>query len=157
MNRVSKTLAVLTVVTLGVWGCARNNGEVGQAERAQALENKCKKLEGDYRSVVTVRDDLRKQLSDLREDRDHLQKDLEVQQTLARDRQALAKERDDLVQHLGARTTERDAAQTQLEQVRKGLRSLLGQAEASTTNSSTTTSTSTAAPPIATVSENAPQ
>jgi uncharacterized coiled-coil DUF342 family protein len=156
MNRVSKTLAVLTVVTLGVWGCARNGGEA-QAEHTQALENKCKKLEGDYKSVVTVRDDLRKQLSDLREEREHLQKDLEVQQALARDRQALAKERDDLVQNLGARTTERDAAQTQLEQVRKGLRSLLGQAEANTTGSNTSTSTGTPAPPISTVSENAPQ
>ncbi len=155
MNRVTKTLAVLTVVTLGVWGCARNGGEA-QAERALALENKCKKLEGDYRSVVTVRDDLRKQLSDLREDRDHLQKDLEAQQALARDRQALAKERDELVQTLGSRTTERDAAQAQLDQVRKGLRSLLGQAEANITNS-TTTSISTPPPPISTVSENTPQ
>jgi uncharacterized coiled-coil DUF342 family protein len=153
MNRVSKTLAVLTVVSLGVWGCARNGGEA-QAEHAQALENKCKKLEGDYKSVVTVRDDLRKQLSELREERDHLQKDLEVQQALAKDRQALAKERDELVQNLGARTIERDVAQTQLEQVRKGLRNLLGQAEASTPSS---TSTSVPAPPISTAVESAPQ
>jgi uncharacterized coiled-coil DUF342 family protein len=129
MTRTGKTLAVIVVSALGLWGCAQGSGN-DSAERVKALENQCAKLESDCKSAVTARDRLRQQVTDLEAERDKLRKDVEAQTALAKDRQALARERDELVQQVGARTTERDAAQGQLDQVRKGLRNLLGQTEA---------------------------
>ncbi len=124
MSRGSKALTVVVVAALGLWGCAQGtNGE--SAERVRQLENECKVLKEDYRSVAGARDRLRQQVADLEAERAQLQK-------AAEEKQALSKERDDLAQQVSARTTERDAVQGQLDQVRKGLRSLLGQAEAST-------------------------
>lgn len=124
MSRGSKALTVVVVAALGLWGCAQGtNGE--SAERVRQLENECKVLKEDYRSVAGARDRLRQQVADLEAERAQLQK-------AAEEKQALSKERDDLAQQVSARTTERDAVQGQLDQVRKGLRSLLGQAEEST-------------------------
>ena len=129
MTRASKALAVMVVAALGLWGCGRQ-GNANNAERVRTLENKCAKLEADYQAVAAARDALRKRLAAAEEERQRLQQDLEIQQALAKERQQLARERDDLAQLVSARTGERDAAQAQLEQVRKGLRSLLGQADA---------------------------
>src|SRR5579885_2588531 len=118
MSRGSKALTVVVVAALGLWGCAQGtNGE--SAERVRQLENECKVLKEDYRSVAGARDRLRQQVADLEAERAQLQK-------AAEEKQALSKERDDLAQQVSARTTERDAVQGQLDQVRKGLRSLLG-------------------------------
>jgi hypothetical protein len=129
MTRASKALTVVVVAALGLWGCAQGS-DGNTAERVRQLENDCARLKEDYRAVAGARDRLRQQVSELEGERAQLQKDVEAQQALAKDRQALARERDELVQQVGARTTERDAAQGQLDQVRKGLRSLLGQTEA---------------------------
>jgi uncharacterized coiled-coil DUF342 family protein len=128
MNRAGKALAVMVVAVLGVWGCAQGNS--GNADRLRSLENRCAKLEEDYRAVTAARDGLRKKVAALEEERTRIQQDLEAQQALARDRQTLVKERDELLQQVTTRTNERDVVQTQLEQVRKGLRNLLGQADA---------------------------
>jgi uncharacterized coiled-coil DUF342 family protein len=122
MTRAGKALTVVIVASLGLWGCAQGaNGE--SAERIHQLENDCTRLKEDYRAVAGARDRLRQQVADLEGERERIQKDLETLR-------AVAKERDELVQQVGARTTERDAVQGQLDQVRKGLRNLLGQAEA---------------------------
>ena len=146
MTRGSKALTVVVVAALGLWGCAQgSNGD--SAERVRQLENDCTRLKEDYRSVAGARDRLRQQVADLEGERERLQKDLEVQQALAKEKAALAKERDELVQQVGARTTERDAIQGQLDQVRKGLRSLLGQTEAA--GGVTPAPAGSAAPPAA--------
>ncbi len=122
MTRSHKALTVVLVAALGLWGCAQgSNGD--SAERVRQLENDCTRLKDDYRSVAGARDRLRQQVADLESERDKLQKEVET-------KLALAKERDDLLQQVSTRTTERDAVQGQLDQVRKGLRSLLGQTEA---------------------------
>jgi uncharacterized coiled-coil DUF342 family protein len=122
MTQGNKALTVVVVAALGIWGCAQGtNGE--NAERIRQLENECKVLKDDYRAVAGARDRLRQQVGELEGEKSQLQK-------VAEEKVALAKERDELVHQVSARTTERDAVQGQLDQVRKGLRSLLGQAEA---------------------------
>jgi uncharacterized coiled-coil DUF342 family protein len=128
MNQASKVLVVALVAAFGLWGCAQGNGT--QAERIKSMENKVAKLEEDYKAVTIARDTLRKKLTTLEEERAKMQQDLDAHKVLAQERETIVKERDDLVKTLGARTTERDTIQTQLEQVRKGLRNLLGQTEA---------------------------
>ncbi len=129
MSRAAKTLTVVLVAALGLWGCAQgSNGD--SAERIRQLENECKVAKDDYRAVAGARDRLRQQVADLEAERAQLQKDSEAHQALAKEHQAMTKERDELIQQVSARTTERDAATGQLDQVRKGLRSLLGQTEA---------------------------
>jgi septal ring factor EnvC (AmiA/AmiB activator) len=129
MSRAGKALTVVVVAALGIWGCAQGtNGD--NAERIRQLENECKVAKEDYRAVAGARDRLRQQVAELEAQRAEMQKEAEAHQTLAKEHQALTKERDELVQQVGARTTERDAVQGQLDQVRKGLRNLLGQTEA---------------------------
>src|SRR5262245_43124173 len=131
MTRANKALAVLVISSIGLWGCAQGpaNGP-GAAERIRALENKNAKLEDDFRAAVAVRDQLRKKLSAAEEQRTQLGQEVEQLKPVAR-------ERDDLKQ-------ERDLIQTQLEQLRKGMRSLLGQAESASGGATTQPVTSTA-------------
>ena len=124
MTRANKALAVLLVAAMGLWGCAQgpSNGPTA-AERIKSLENKCNKLDDDYRAVATVRDQLRSKVSDLEEQRTKLRKELDAQL-------ALLKDHEEIKQQLAARTQERDNLQNQFEAFRKGIRNLLGQAEA---------------------------
>jgi uncharacterized coiled-coil DUF342 family protein len=135
MNRAGKLLTVLLVAILGAWGCAKgpaNSG--GQTERIHNLENKCSKLEEDYRGVASARDDARKKTTALEEENKRLQKQLDSQKSeLQKERDAekqLAKEREDLRQQIDSRTTERDALQFRCDRMKKGLQNLLGQDEA---------------------------
>jgi uncharacterized coiled-coil DUF342 family protein len=115
MTRGSKALIVLIVAALGAWGCARGpaNQQSSQAERIKALETKCGKLEEDYRSAATARDQARKRLAAVEEERD-----------------LLVKDRDDLHKQVEQRTGERDLMQTRCDRLRKGLQSLIGQDDA---------------------------
>src|SRR5713101_4755431 len=92
-------LTVLVVATLGVWGCSQGNSGT-QAERIRALEARCAKLEDDYRTAATVRDQARKKAATLEEERAQLQKDLEAQTKQLQAEQEAAKlvvkERDEL-------------------------------------------------------------
>jgi uncharacterized coiled-coil DUF342 family protein len=132
MNRASKALVVMVVAALGLWGCAQG-GNTSNAERIRALENKCAKLEDDYKAVAVARDGLRKRLTSLEEEQTRLQQEVDAHQPLLKERETLLKEKDELTQQVNTRTTERDSVQNQLEQVRKGLRNLLGQADAAMT------------------------
>src|SRR5262249_61771706 len=91
----------------------------------RALESKCAKLEDDYRAVASARDQFRKKLALVEDERNELRKEVELFQTVV-------KERDELRTQLAARIGERDQLQSQFDQLRKGIRSLLGQAEAMT-------------------------
>jgi predicted nucleic acid-binding Zn-ribbon protein len=118
MSRAQKALSVLVVACLGLWGCAQGaaNGHAS-AQRMRALETKIAKLETDFRSVVSDRDQLRKLLVSTEQERDKLR--------------ASARECDQLRQLLTVRTGERDSVQNQFDQFRKEIRTLLGRAEAS--------------------------
>jgi chromosome segregation ATPase len=118
MARANKALVVLVVAVLGLWGCAQRPAPVG-LERLKSLEAKISKLEDDYKAAASARDQARKKLADAEEQRTKLQQDLEQQ----------AKEREDLKGQVTARTAERDSLQGQFESFRKGVRSLLNQAD----------------------------
>jgi septal ring factor EnvC (AmiA/AmiB activator) len=126
MSRAQKALSVLVVACLGLWGCAQGaaNGHAS-AQRMRALETKLAKLETDFRTVATDRDQLRKQLTVTEQDRDKLR--------------ASAKQCDELRQELTARTSERDSVQNQFEQFRKDIRNLLGRVDAAASNTPTVT------------------
>jgi septal ring factor EnvC (AmiA/AmiB activator) len=124
MSRAQRALSVLVVACFGLWGCAQGaaNGHAN-TERIRGLESKIAKLEDNVRAAVAVREQLRKQLAAGEHERSGLSQQVEGLQ-------AAAKERDQLRQELASRTGERDGLQNQLDQLRKGIRTLLGQAEA---------------------------
>jgi outer membrane murein-binding lipoprotein Lpp len=142
MTRANKALVILVVAALGLWGCAQGPAHSGaNAERVKTLEGKVAKLEEDSKALTSARDQVRKKLAESEELRIKVQQELEQQQA------ALTKERDELRNQLTVRTTERDQAQTQFEQFRKGVRSLLLEAD-------TAAATSGSAPPTASANEN---
>jgi septal ring factor EnvC (AmiA/AmiB activator) len=137
MSRAQKSLSVLVVACLGLWGCAQGatNGHAS-AERVRALEAKLAKFEDDLRAAGGVRDQLRKQVASIEQEKSQLAQQLEQLQ-------AAVKERDELRQQLTLRTSERDSIQSQFEQFRNGIKSLLGQIESpGTLNSPVVSSTS---------------
>jgi hypothetical protein len=140
MARANKALVVLVVAALGLWGCSQRPAPNG-LERIKALEGKLGKMEDDYKAVATARDQARKKLAEAEELRLKLQQEADQQQ------QTLTKERDDLKQQVTARTTERDTLQTQFETFRKGVRSLLHQAD---------TAAAVATPPVLSATDATP-
>jgi uncharacterized coiled-coil DUF342 family protein len=115
MTRANKALVVMVLTSLGLWGCAQEQNHGSTNARIRALESKNAKLEEDFRAVVAIRDQIRKKLLTAEQQADKVQ--------------ALARERDDLRQLVNTRTGERDSLQAQFDQLRKGIRNLLGQAE----------------------------
>ena len=95
-----------------------------ETERERLLEARALKLEDDFRSAASARDQLRKKLAAAEEQ--HRKTRTELEQQL----QTLTRERDELRQQLTLRTCERDALASQYEQFRKNIRELLGQADA---------------------------
>jgi len=119
-------LIVIVVATLGLWGCAqgKNKPTANNEDRIKALEARCTRLENDYRTVAAARDKAQKLLIEADRERVRLQQELEASKVIVQ-------ERDDLKLQLASRTAERDAAQTHFEELRKGIRSLLGRVESS--------------------------
>src|SRR5260370_34215417 len=113
MTRARKALAILVVSTLGLWGCAKGPAGSSAQERLKALESKVNKLQKDLTAAESTGEQLRKKLAD-------------AEERFAK----MTKERDDLQGRLTERTRERDSLQVQFDQFRKGIRDLLGQAEA---------------------------
>lgn len=143
MRQASKALAILLVSSLGLWGCAQGPAtKAASLERLRALEAKNSKLEDDLRSALAVRDQLKRRLAALEEQRDQLQGQLESLRNAAR-------ERDLARQELNARTNERDHLQGQLDLLRKGIRDLLGQTEAAGQESKVT--------PVTTATKESPE
>jgi septal ring factor EnvC (AmiA/AmiB activator) len=137
MSGVNKALVVALIAALGLWGCAKGpaNG-AATAERVRALETKVTKLEEDFRAAAAARDGFRQRLAVVEGERTQLRR--EVAQIVA--------ERDELRKQIAARTTERDTLQVQYDQIRKGIKDLLGQAEA--TSSGPITQPVTSAVPV---------
>jgi chromosome segregation ATPase len=125
MTRARKALVITMVAALGVWGCAKapSGGNAG-AEKLKTLEAKNAKLEEDCHAALAARDQLRKRVDALEQQRTQSERQLDQLQVVA-------KERDGLRQQVESRTGERDALQAQFDQFRKGIRNLLGQADAS--------------------------
>lgn len=124
MSSAKSALIALIVAILGIWGCARNPGGASDADRIRSLEARSVKLEDDFRSAASARDQVRKKLAAAEEQQRKTRDELEQQI------QAVTKEREELRQQLALRTSERDAMAGQYEQFRKNLHDLLGQAEA---------------------------
>lgn len=136
MTQSGKVLIVFVIAAMGLWGCAQGPGGGISAERIRALEAKVAKLEDDFRTAVTARDQLKKKLASVEDEKEKLTKQVEELQLVVR-------ERDELKQQLAVRTSERDNVQVQFEQLRKGIKTLLGQAESA---SQIPVTTSTQAP-----------
>lgn len=114
MKRILNTFAVI-VALAGLWGCAQGPS-AAQVERLKALESKAARLEADFRTAATARDQFRQSLTQAE---DQIQK-----------LQLVVKERDELQVALKVKTSERDQVSAQYESFRKTIRDLVGQAEA---------------------------
>jgi len=124
MTRAKLALIVLTLSLVGAWGCSSSQTPgPSSADRLKALEVKNAKLEDDFRAVAAARDQMRRKLAAAEEQQQQLQKHIDEMQTVTR-------ERDELRTLLTQRTVERDNLVNQYDQFRKGLRELLGQADA---------------------------
>ena len=126
MSRSSKILGFLFVTFLGAYGCAKAPGSASTESNA-ATTAKIQRLEDDYRSAITARDQFRRDLATNEEQNAKAKKDLEQQ--LEQTRAAAAAERDMLKAEVKTRTGERDALQSQYETFRKTLRDMLGSAD----------------------------
>jgi chromosome segregation ATPase len=128
MSRSHKALTIIVVATLGLWGCAQGKGRsnASHEERIKSLEAKVARLEGECHSLTVERDRAQKKVAELDRERERLLREVD---RLA----AVVRERDDLKVLVATRTAERNAYQTQFEELRKGIRSLLGRAESALT------------------------
>jgi len=126
MTRSHKALIVIVVATLGLWGCAQGKSKpsANNEDRIKSLEARCARLENDYRTVSTARDKAQKLLIEADRERLRLQQEVDAGKLVAQ-------ERDDLKLQVASRTAERDAAQTHFDELRKGIRSVLGRVESS--------------------------
>ena len=124
MTRSHKALTVIVVATLGLWGCAQGKSKptANSDERIKSLEARCENLENDNHKVTTARDKAQKLLVEADRERLRLLQEVETLK-------AVAQERDELKLQVASRTAERDAIQTHFEELRKGIRSLLGRVE----------------------------
>jgi outer membrane murein-binding lipoprotein Lpp len=118
MTCTKKALIVLVLTTLtGLWGCSQNGTHNSGSARLRELEAKTARLEDDYRTAVTARDQARKKVNLLEEQRAQLVLQVE---TLER----VVKERDELKLVLANRTAERDGLQSNLLQFSRDLQNL---------------------------------
>jgi len=126
MTRAHKSLVVMVVVLVGIWGCSQGDNKAVSSrnlDRIKALEAKCGSLEQECQAALADRDQLKQRLADLEKERARLVNEVETGK-------AVARERDDLKALVTTRTTERDTYQGQLEELRKGIRSLLSRVDA---------------------------
>jgi chromosome segregation ATPase len=123
-------LLILIVVTIGVWGCARQAGNSPGLARLRDLETRNAKLEEDYKVLQAQRDQERRAAAALTKKCNALTAELEQLRTVAQ-------ERDDLQKQIAALTTERNAVQTSLTQFTKELNQLLGRMQSTASNNAT--------------------
>jgi outer membrane murein-binding lipoprotein Lpp len=124
MSRDHKALMVVVVAALGLWGCAQGNSKpvASSEERVKALEARYDSLEKKCKAVLADRERAETRVAALEKERLDLLK-------LVEHGKGVSRERDSLKVLVGTRTAERDALQTQFEELRKGIRSLLGRVE----------------------------
>ena len=125
MTRFSKAMIVMVVTASGLWGCSQGPaGSAAQAERLRALEAKCAKYEEDYRAVAAARDQAKKNLAGLEQEKSRIQKELVKKQDVE-------KEREELRKQVEVRIGERDVLQARCDRLKKGIQNLLGQDDGS--------------------------
>lgn len=117
MSRMRIGFVCALLGTLAIWGCA---------QKPSSDSGKSGKLQDELRAMTAQRDQFSREVRSLKEEQDRLKEEL------AKIR-LVVKERDELRRELAARTAERDAGVAQVEQIRKGLRSLMEQADAALT------------------------
>lgn len=141
MTRAHKALLVMVAATFGLWGCAQEKSQPSAAaeQRIRKLEEKSSRLEKDYRGVTAAREEAEKRLAELERERTALLEQIEQGKTVG-------KERDQLKVLVSTRTSERDTVQTQFEELRKGIRSLLGRVESALPPPANTPAASVAPP-----------
>jgi hypothetical protein len=148
LSGAAKVAAVVLVVSLGIWGCARKPEERAQTDRIRALEGRCVKLEQDYRTVAQARDKARRELLKVDEEVARLQRETVDRESLVKEREELSRlvqanqnerdrlarrlvqrtgELDQLRKQLSERTSERDTVVNRYERVKKALHSLMSQ------------------------------
>jgi hypothetical protein len=123
MTQANKTLLMLLVVGMGLYGCAKNPSGGTGAEKNAAREAKAQRWEEDFKAAAAARDDYRQKLLVAEEKQAQLQKQLE------RERATASSERETLKAEVKSRLAERDTVQTQYDGFRKNLKDLLAQAE----------------------------
>src|SRR5438105_1785158 len=109
MTRAHKSLIVMVVVMVGVWGCSQSDTKAVSSrhlDRIKALEAKCDSLDRECQAALADRDQLKQRLADIEKERARLIKDIETAK-------AVSRERDDLKALVSTRTTERDTYQGQ--------------------------------------------
>lgn len=118
MQCAKKALA-LTMVTLllGLWGCTQNAAPSSGSARLRELEARSARLEDDFKTAIATREQARKKVTVLEEQRAQLLQQVDQLQRLA-------KERDELRQQIQTRTAERDALQANLAQFGRELQTL---------------------------------
>src|SRR3954452_7352168 len=114
LSGIVKISAVVLVISLGIWGCARKPAE-STADRLRSLEARCVKLEQDYRTVAQARDTARKDLAALEEEVNRQRSDAANHEAVIKERDELRRqvettqfERERLTKQLRDRTSERD-------------------------------------------------
>ena len=107
-------LVMMLTGLLGVWGCTQGGSSSSTSARLRELEARSARLEDDYKTAAAARDQARKKVAQLEEQRAQ-QMDL---------LQKVVKERDELRGQLSSRVAERDALQASLLQFSRDLLSL---------------------------------
>lgn len=116
MSRI-KVLTVLGLVIFVLCGCSRSSANrSGQTDRLRVLEARCARLEQDYRTVATARDQVRKQFDVAQGELTQLRKTVETHQNHEQEREELRRQVEKLQQTLDQRTGERDTARRDLVQ-----------------------------------------
>jgi chromosome segregation ATPase len=115
MTSGKKALLILMLTTLlGLWGCTQGSSSTSASARLRELEARSARLEDDYKTAAAARDQARKKVTLLEEQRAQQLEQL----------QKVAKERDELRTQLTTRAAERDALQASLVQFSRDLQSL---------------------------------
>jgi outer membrane murein-binding lipoprotein Lpp len=118
MTCTKKALMVMMLTTLlGLWGCSQNGAPNSGSARLRELEAKTARLEDDCKTALAARDQARKKVNLLEEQRAQLV--LQVEHL-----ERVVKERDELKQVLANRTAERDGLQSNLLQFSRDLQNL---------------------------------
>jgi hypothetical protein len=124
MSRTNKALSVLVVSFLGLWGCTQGPGNAnGQTERVKKLEEKCARLEEDFRLRSIERDDARKQAAGLEQEKTQLTEERTRLQKELDQLKLVVKERDRLRQEVELKTA-------RCEKLKAGLKNLISEDDA---------------------------
>jgi septal ring factor EnvC (AmiA/AmiB activator) len=119
MLNKNQYLAIIAVTLFGLWGCSKATTDPTSAEKVKSLEAKIAKLEDEYRSALSQRDQIRKKLTLIEEDATKLNREItNMQKSLS--------EKDEIIK---LRTTERDFVRVEYDGFRNSLRELINKAD----------------------------